>query len=274
MISALDEFRAVIATLPTGPLAAGLVTHPRISVYAATAVEAEIVAVQAMVAAIAGGAWATPVAAVDADLRLYELAVEAPCTALAEDEVANLISYGMTTVEPGVDLLGLAGMGAGGIFHKKAQYFSTSPSRERTTPVLAPQGPRRGKVRAAAAGVCEAVDTELDPRHSPSPTPLMAELCSTKAPLPSPPCGGEVSLGGLNELARTTRDTSALFGAIIAARMAGIRVVLAGDAACKARDLLQALHPAAVSHCLEAAPGSFEEVFGLTGAIARLQAAP
>ena len=39
MISALEEFREVIANLPTGPVAAGPVTHPRISVYAATSVQ-------------------------------------------------------------------------------------------------------------------------------------------------------------------------------------------------------------------------------------------
>jgi nicotinate-nucleotide--dimethylbenzimidazole phosphoribosyltransferase len=78
----------------------------------------------------------------------------------------------------------------------------------------------------------------------------------------------------LNALTHATRDIAALFGAIIAARMAGVRVVLSGPAALAARDLLQALNPAAVGHCLEASPGGMDDVFGLTGAIALLQAEP
>jgi nicotinate-nucleotide--dimethylbenzimidazole phosphoribosyltransferase len=110
MISALEEFRPVIMALPTGPVMAGPVTHPRLSVYAASATGEDVAMVQAQVAAIASGVWERAVAAVDADLRLYELAVETPSTALGDVEAANLIGYGMTTVEPGVDLLALAGL--------------------------------------------------------------------------------------------------------------------------------------------------------------------
>jgi hypothetical protein len=102
----------------------------------------------------------------------------------------------------------------------------------------------------------------------------MAERRSTKAALPSPPGGGEGILNGLNDLTHATRDIAAIFGAIIAARMAGIRVILAGENALAARDLLAALNPDAVAHCREAAPGDFDDVFGLTGAIALLQAEP
>jgi hypothetical protein len=72
----------------------------------------------------------------------------------------------------------------------------SSPLRERTTPVLAPLGLRRGKVRGTAVGERAGVDIAPNFRHSPSPTPLMAELRSTKASLPSPPCGGEVNIVG------------------------------------------------------------------------------
>ena len=205
MISALDEFRAVIANLPTGPLAAGSVTHPRISVYAATAEAGDVGPVQAMVRAIAGGDWETQIAAIDADLRLYELAVAEPACALDEAEVANLISYGMTTVEPGVDVLGIQGSG------------------------IRDQGSGKAQLN------------------------LIPDICS---------------------LTSVPRDIPALFGAIIAARMAGIRVVLAGEHARVARELLRSMNPGAVAHCLEAAPGDFDEVFGLTGAIALLQAEP
>jgi hypothetical protein len=63
--------------------------------------------------------------------------------------------------------------------------------RGRGLPRLSPQGFRRGRVRGTAVGKRAGVDTALKRRDAPSPTPLMAALRSTKATLPSPPCGGE-----------------------------------------------------------------------------------
>jgi hypothetical protein len=273
MISILDEFRTVIANLPTGPVAAGPVTHPRISVYAATAVAGDIAPVQAAVAAIIGGAWEAQIAAIDADLKLYELAVEEPSSALGEAEVANLISYGMTTVEPGVDALGVASL-----LPNNHKNFLLAPARGRGYADLVERSETVGGV---GEGECREVGAVLTPAQIPTAVPLTRprlSACSAKTGVALSLEGEEILKDGADALiyliTHATRDISALFGAIVAARMAGIRVVLAGENALVARDLLQSLNPDAVSHCREAAPGDFDQVFGLTGVIALLQAEP
>ena len=193
--SPLAQFQSVIAALPTGPVPVGVAVHPRISIYAASTLPEDVTGVQAQVAAITNGAWAAAIESVDADLRLYELAVEQPSMALGADEVANLISYGMTTVEPGIDLLALAGLNIGS--------GNGSPGKD---------------ISWLADGA--------------------------------------------------SRDIAAIFGAIMAARMAGVPVLLAGDAALMAMALLAAMRPSAIGHCTEVPLKDFTSVFGLTAAIA------
>ena len=131
------------------------------------------------------------IAAIDADLKVYELALEHSSRAIGEIEAANLISYGMTTVEPGVDLLGLVDL-------------SHSPAINRHTLR------RRSIQYAIGCAVPPGPSAVAEDDHN-----------------------YDDSLSWLANGA--TRDIAAIFGAIVAARMAGIRVVLAGEAACKAR---------------------------------------
>jgi len=74
----------------------------------------------------------------DADLRVYELDLATPTAdfgispALTEEEAAHAMAYGMMAVEPGVQLLALAGFGTGGELAHKAL---TDAVRESDTPL-------------------------------------------------------------------------------------------------------------------------------------------
>src|SRR6266700_1887545 len=69
---------------------------------------------------VAGGAAVNQLCRlVDADLRVYEMALDQPTAditeapAMSEEECAKAIAYGMMAVEPGIDLLALGEMGIG-----------------------------------------------------------------------------------------------------------------------------------------------------------------
>lgn len=81
----------------------------------------------------------------DADLRLYELDLDNPTAdytkgpALALDAAAHAMAYGMMAVEPGLHLLALAGIGAGGDEAHKA-LLAALPKSEDALATLAAHG--------------------------------------------------------------------------------------------------------------------------------------
>ncbi len=130
----------------------------------------------------------------DADLRAYELDLDTPTAdfrsgpALSEEAAAHAMSYGMMAVEPGLSLLALTGLGAGG---------------ELAYPALLAELP-----------------------HSTDPLATLAQF------------------GGL--------EACAILGAILAARLAKVPVLLDGLAAEAAAQVLVKLDPHALQHCASA----------------------
>ena len=158
----------------------------------------------------------------DADLRIYELALEQPSgdfatgAALSEADCARAMAYGMMTVEEGFDVMVLGAMGAGNetaaralaaaLFGGGAEAWSSSEDRE----VIAAGLERHG---AAAA----------DPLYA-----LRA-------------------FGGL--------EMAAVAGAILACRLARQPVVLDGLAALAAGAALHSLGDGLLAHCRAASGG-------------------
>jgi nicotinate-nucleotide--dimethylbenzimidazole phosphoribosyltransferase len=162
----------------------------------------------------------------DADLRLYELAVERPtrdftiAPSLDEAECARAIAYGMMAVEPGIDALAIGVVGPGSGFSAAAMALASVGGE--ASDWAAPSQATR--VDAAVA------------RHRPRLTdPFEILRC----------------LGGL--------DIAAAVGAILAARMARIPVVIETQAALAAAAILFAADRRAIDHCvvadLEPGPG-------------------
>ncbi|HEV2674491.1 MAG TPA: nicotinate-nucleotide--dimethylbenzimidazole phosphoribosyltransferase [Aliidongia sp.] len=213
-----------------------VINHPRTAVFAgnhgvaARGVSAYPAAVTAQMVGnfIAGGAAVNQLcAAVDGDLRVYEMALDQPTQdftqgpAMSEEATARAIAYGMMAVEPGVDLLALGEMGIGnstvaaalclGLFGGEAQDW-VGPGTGVEGEALA------RKVAAVADGVAANKAAMTDP----------FEVLRT--------------VGG-NELA-------AIVGAIIAARLARVPVVLDGFACTAAAAVLFAADRRALDHCV------------------------
>jgi nicotinate-nucleotide--dimethylbenzimidazole phosphoribosyltransferase len=206
------EIRALIDSLPASVAAAPSIDgwlaaarrdnaatgHARLSLFAAAHGLAgeipggSVAAVKNLIDAwlAGGGALGAEIEALDCDLRLYDLGADRPTAdsrlgdAMTEAEACLAASYGMMAVEPGLDLLVLAALGAG----------------------------------AARAG--RAVMETL-----PGQDPL-ATLAAAGGP-----------------------DIAAMLGAILAARLAGLPVILDGDAAEAASRIVAAMRPDAVDHC-------------------------
>lgn len=166
---------------------------------------------------------------VDADLRVYELNLEEPtadftrAAAMSEEDCALAIAYGMTSVEPGVDLLAVGEMGianttsAAALCH--ALFGGTAAEWV---------GPGTGVAGSALARktvvVAEGVARHLG--ESTEPFELLRRL------------------GG--------RELAAIVGAIMAARQARVPVILDGYAASAAAAVLFAADARALDHCLVA----------------------
>ena len=166
---------------------------------------------------------------VDADLRVYELALDEPTAdftrgpAMTEEECAMAIAYGMTAVETGVDLLAVGEMGIANttaaaalccaLFGGEAEQW-VGPGTG-----VAGEGLQR-KVAAVADGVVRHL------AESREPFDLMRRL------------------GG--------RELAAILGAIMAARQARVPVVLDGYATTAAAAVLFAADPHGLDHCLVA----------------------
>jgi len=214
------------------------IDHPRTAVFAGNhgiasrGVSAYPAAVTAQMVQnfIAGGAAVNQLCkAIDADLRVYEMALDQPTAdftaepAMSEADCALAMAYGMMAVEPGIDVIALGEMGIGntaaaaalsaGLFGGGAAEWV---------------GPGTGVAGAALARKIEIVDEALRRhRHQASdPFDLLRRL------------------GG--------RELAAIAGAVIAARRARVPVVLDGYACTAAAAVLFAADPRAIDHCIVA----------------------
>ncbi len=179
---------------------------------------------------IAGGAAVNQLCRiVDADLRVYEMNLDTPTgdivegPAMSEDECAKAMAYGMMAVEPGIDALALGEMGIGnttvaaalcaGLFGGGAELWT---------------GPGTGVAGAA-----------LDRKRR-----AVAAAVALHCPMARDPFDLLRRLGGL--------ELAAIAGAVMAARLGRVPVVLDGFTATAAAAVLFAADPHALDHCVVA----------------------
>jgi nicotinate-nucleotide--dimethylbenzimidazole phosphoribosyltransferase len=170
-------------------------------------------------------------AAIDADLRIYELDLDHPTAdftrgpAMNEARAANAMAYGMMAAEPGIDVLCLGEMGIANTTTAAtlcaALFGGTGADWA---------GPGTGVKGAALANKIAVIDEALahhkDTVATREPLALLAAV------------GGE--------------ELAALAGAIAAARMGRIPVLLDGYASTAAAAVLYAVDRRALDHCLVA----------------------
>ena len=209
--------------------------HPRVAVFAGNHGVAKLgvsaypaeVTVQMVKNFVDGGAAVNQLCrAVDADLRVYEMALDQPtedftlAPAMSEEECATAIAYGMMAVEPGIDILAVGEMGIANTTAAaalNAAIFGGTPGDW--------VGPGTGiageGLRRKVAVVEKAVALHRGPAKD----------------------GFDLlrRLGG--------REFAAMVGAIIAARMARVPVLLDGYAATAAAAAIFALDKTALDHC-------------------------
>lgn len=210
--------------------------HPRTLVFAgnhgvaARGVSAYPTAVTAQMVQnfIAGGAAINQLCRVfGAGLKIYEMNLDTPTgdivmgPAMSEEECAKAIAYGMMAVEPGIDVLALGEMGIGnttaaaalcaGLFGGAAELWTGTGT-----------GVTGAALDAKRTAVAEAVA-----RHSSAardPFDMLRRL------------------GGL--------ELAAITGAVMAARLGRVPVVLDGFASTAAAAVLFAAEPHALDHCI------------------------
>jgi nicotinate-nucleotide--dimethylbenzimidazole phosphoribosyltransferase len=215
-----------------------LLNHPRTSVFAgnhgvaARGVSAYPAAVTTQMVQnfIAGGAAVNQLCrTVDADLRVYEMNLEEPTAdfvdgpAMSEEECAKAIAYGMMAVEPGLDVLALGEMGIANTTSAAALCLALfGGSTEDWT------GPGTGVAGAVLDRKREIVAAAVERHRDAAGDPL-----------------GLLSRLGGHELA-------AIAGAVLAARMGRVPVVLDGFTATAAAAVLFRIDPHALDHCLVA----------------------
>ena len=159
----------------------------------------------------------------DSDLRVYEMALDRPAAdirnapALSEPDCAAAMAYGMMAVEDGVELLCVAAIGAGTQVAAAALCCSLFGGAPGDWP--APSE------RSADAGGDTVIAAALE-RHAGAGDALRHLQC----------------LGG--------HELAAVAGAILAARMARVPVVLDGFAATAAAAALHRLDGTALDHCI------------------------
>ncbi|MBP5858099.1 nicotinate-nucleotide--dimethylbenzimidazole phosphoribosyltransferase [Marivibrio halodurans] len=165
----------------------------------------------------------------DAELRVYEMALDHPTNdfttepAMGEADVATALAYGMMAVEEGVDILCLGEMGIGNSTSAAAlaQALFGGEARDWT-------GPGTGVEGAAMAAKIAAVEAGV----------------ALHGPAIADPFDALRRLGGL--------ELAAITGAVIAARMGRVPVILDGYAATVAAAVLHAVDARALDHCVVA----------------------
>jgi nicotinate-nucleotide--dimethylbenzimidazole phosphoribosyltransferase len=212
------------------------VNHPRTAVFAGnhgvaalgvSAFPAEVTAQMVMNFQAGGAAVNQLVKDLDGDLMVYEMALEQPTEdftqqpAMSDEACAQAMAYGMMAVEPGVDLLMLGEMGIANTTSAAAIYHALygGKAEDWTGPGTGVEGDAfANKVRVVSEGV---------QRHA------------------------EASRDGLDVLARLGgKEIAAIAGAILAARMARVPVILDGYICCAAAACLHAWAPTSIDHCL------------------------
>jgi len=203
------------------------VLRPVVALFAGThgLARGEAAAVRAFVERCAAGGSAVNSACVAGDLglKVFDLALDVPTAditagpALDERAVAATMAFGMEAIAGGSDLLVLGGFGGSG-------------------------------GEAAAAAVLAALHgADALPADSPASGPVSAALSCHAGHLRDP----------LEVLRRVGgREIAALVGAIVAARMEKVAVILDGAAALAAAAVVAALEPGGVAHCMAGDRGS------------------
>jgi nicotinate-nucleotide--dimethylbenzimidazole phosphoribosyltransferase len=216
------------------------VEHPRIAVFAGThgvaargvsAYPPEVTG-QMVKNFLAGGAAINQLAAaIDADLRIYELDLANPTDdftrgpAMSETRTANAMAYGMMAAEPGIDVLCLGEMGIANTTTAatlSAALFGGSGADW--------AGPGTGVKGAALTHKIAVIDEALA---------YHAEAIAARDPLAL-----LAAVGG--------EELAAIAGAVLAARMGHIPVLLDGYACTAAASVLHAIDRHALDHCLVA----------------------
>jgi nicotinate-nucleotide--dimethylbenzimidazole phosphoribosyltransferase len=211
------------------------IEHPRVAVFAGnhgvaargvSAYPADVTA-QMVKNFIAGGAAINQLCLkIDADLRVYEMDLDRPTAdftqgpAMDEEECAHAVAYGMMAVEPGLDLLCLGEMGiantTSGAALAHALFGGTAADWVGPGTGVAGEGLKR-KIDAVAAGIARHRGAQGDP---------LATLAA---------------LGG--------RELAAIVGAVLAARLARLPVLLDGYTCTAAASVLHKLRPDLLDHC-------------------------
>jgi nicotinate-nucleotide--dimethylbenzimidazole phosphoribosyltransferase len=212
--------------------------HPRTSVFAgnhgvaARGVSAYPAAVTAQMVQnfVGGGAAVNQLCrTVDADLRIYEMNLEQPTAdfvdgpAMSEEDCAKAIAYGMMAVEPGLDVLALGEMGIANTTAAAALCLALfgGSAEDWTGPGTGVAGPAFDRKR-------QVVQVAVERHREATSDPL--ELLRR--------------LGG--------HELAAIAGAVLAARMGHVPVVLDGFAATAAAAVLFRVDPRALDHCIVA----------------------
>ena len=215
------------------------VRHPRVAVFAGNHGVAEARPVSAFPVEVtgqmignfqAGGAAINQLCRLaDSDLRVYELDLDSPTAdftagpAMDEDGCARAMAYGMMAVEPGVDLLCVGEMGIGN-----------------TTSGAALCAALFGGAAEDWVGRGTGVDDDgLARKRQAVADALAANRSALGDPLEVLRC-----FGG--------RELAAIVGAVLAARMARVPVLLDGFTCTAAAAVLHALDRRALDHCLAA----------------------
>ncbi len=176
----------------------------------------------------AGGAAINQICATfDIGLKVFELALDIPTKDITEDAAmdeaaaAATFAFGMEAIAGGTDLLALGEMGIGNTTIAAAIYHALYGGKASDWVGRGTGVDDAGLARKIAA-VEKAVALHRD--HLSDPLEVMRRL------------------GG--------REIAAVAGAIMAARMERIPVILDGYVVCAAAAILQALDPACIDHCL------------------------
>jgi nicotinate-nucleotide--dimethylbenzimidazole phosphoribosyltransferase len=179
---------------------------------------------------IAGGAAINQLCrVVDADLRVYEMNLSTPTRdmveepAMSEEECAKAMAYGMMSVEPGIDVLAVGEMGIGNTTAAAALCAALFGGEAESW-----TGPGTGIAGKALDRKRLVVARAVARHNSPAADPL--DLLRR--------------LGGL--------ELAAIAGAVMAARLGRVPVVLDGFAATAAAAAVFAVDPRALDHCIVA----------------------
>ena len=212
------------------------INHPRTAVFAANHGVANLgvsafpssVTEQMVQNFISGGAAVNQLCKVfDSDLRVYELALDQPTNdftkgpAMSEAECAHAMAYGMMAVEPGLDILCLGEMGIGNTTSASALSLALFG------------GNAKDWVGSGTGISSDSLDKKIK---------IVQQACELHGNMKGDPLAIFAALGGL--------ELAAIAGAILAARLAKVPVVLDGFACTVAAAILYAIKPCTIDHCL------------------------